>query len=204
MSAKRLPGMTVSGQILTLDVLDTCKKATGTRALTAVVKNRSLSDVVRSTAVEYVTRRRDRKVTRTLIRALSDERVPVRSAAARALGNRSNGTEKPRVMQALVNASADVNAMVRLEAVISLRLARYAKAGSVYTKRLSDAEPRVQHAAAEGLSQLKYAPAIRPLIESLRSRNGLLRELSLKALRHQTGLNYPEDYPLWLEWYQNR
>ena len=107
-------------------------------------------------------------------------------------------------MSALLTTAKDTDSTVRLEALISLRLARFSKAGPIFTSSLVDSEPRVQQAAAEGLRRLKYPAAVRPLIETLRSRNGLLREISLKALTYQTGLTYPEDYPLWIEWYQNR
>ena len=203
-TTKRLPGMTTNGQILALDVLDACKTSVGSKALIGTAKNKTLNDVVRSLTIESMTRRPGSRITRALIDALRDKRDPVRSAAARSLGNRTNGRDKRKVMKALLEAASDSNSTVRLEALISLRLNRVPKAGPVFTSRLVDPEPRVQQAAAEGLRRLKYTESVRPLIETLRSRNGLLREIALKALTYQTGLTYPEDYPLWLEWYQNR
>jgi hypothetical protein len=203
-TAKRFGSMTPKGQILALGVLDACKKRAGSKALMNVLRNVKYADVIRSLAIEALTRRPGKKVTVALLKTLNDKRVPVRSAAARSLGNRTNGKQSTKVMNALLEVARDDDSTVRLEALISLRLARAKKAGGVFTLGLTDEEPRVQQAAAEGLKRLKYPASVRPLIETLRSRNGLLREIALKALVHQTGLSYPEDYPLWLEWYQNR
>ena len=76
--------------------------------------------------------------------------------------------------------------------------------GGLLIEALSDPVTRVRIAAAGGLSFVKTADSIGPLIETLQSDDPLLRRVTGEALGFQTGVRFGEDYPLWREWFANR
>jgi HEAT repeat protein len=202
--SKKLSTMSTPGQVMALSVLDACDSRKGGKALTRVIKNTKLSDAIRALAVEALARRPHRGVTHALLWAIQAKRSILRAAAARALGNRKLGKEVKRVIGALVDAARDADPSVRVESLIGLRLAKYPQAGPVFTRALADTETRVKKAAAQGLQGVTFSGAVIPLIKTLQSPNGLLREMAVKALKHQTGMSYPEDYALWMEWYESQ
>lgn len=196
---RRLSKMTRPGQMLAMTVLGEHRSHASTRQLIKVAQNRRLPAVVRSMAFGHLTHRASRSVTAVLIRASTEKDVIVRIASVAALGNRPHRGDK-RVLAALAKASKDEDPRVRTEALMGLSLAR--AGGEALTAALDDESADVRRAAADGLGRVEYTPAVEPLIEALQSQDAVLRQHVGKALEHQTGKNFGQDWALWREWYR--
>lgn len=198
-----LKGMTRAGQILALSVLGGVESRRSTHSLVHITRDRKLPSFVRSMAVTTVAPRGGKGVRRALLRALQDKDAVVRSTAARALGNCAHGGDR-KVIRALIAASRDMDTTVRVEALIGLGLARDARGGPALASALGDAQISVRRAAADGLRFVSYADSVTALVEVLKERDEELRRVAAKALIHQTGKDFGQDYALWREWLDNR
>ena len=206
--APRFEKMTPLGQMLALSVYGSQPSYSATQALARLVLKAKLAPSIKSVAIQLLADRFDGKRTKrlvssTLIKAAKDKQATIRGAAIRALGNRAKGADR-HILQVLRHAASDSVPSVRREAVLGLGMSARNDVAGLLIDALSDPVLRVRIAAADGLSFVKSERAVEPLIECLRSDEGLLRRVASEALTHQTKLQFGDDYLLWREWYLNR
>lgn len=91
-----------------------------------------------------------------------------RAAAAQALGDVTDATEKRRAVDALMRAVEDDHPGVRMEACASLGELREPGTVPALIKRLDDGEPAVRQNAAIALGTIGHADGFEPLAEKLR------------------------------------
>ena len=91
-----------------------------------------------------------------------------RAAAAHALGDVEDPTERRRAVEALTGALEDERAEVRAEACASLGELREASVLPRLVKRLDDGVPEVRQNAAIALGSIGHADGFAPLAEALR------------------------------------
>ncbi|MCB9728406.1 MAG: HEAT repeat domain-containing protein [Deltaproteobacteria bacterium] len=207
-AAAALPRMAQGGQLLTISLLGADTTDKGTTLLGKAVLDSRLSPTIRTLAVSELTQRYESKsakliITKYLLEAATVADAPVRAAVVRALGNRPTKGDT-RVLQALLTAANDADTTVRLEAVLGLGMSGDESVGPALVRALDDEAPRVRTAAADGLTFVKYAPAVRPLIDAIRNSDAVFRRVVGEALAYQTGNRFGDDYGLWREWYRNR
>jgi len=102
------------------------------------------------------------------LRDLARGSPKARAAAAHALGDVTEATEKHRAAEALIHALDDERAEVRSEACASLGELREAAALPGLVKRLDDGAPVVRQNAAIALGAIGHADGFAPLAEALR------------------------------------
>jgi HEAT repeat protein len=102
------------------------------------------------------------------LRDIANGSPKARAAAAHALGDVTDATEKRRAVDALVRALDDNHAAVRSEACVSL--GELAEAGTLphLIKRLDDGDASVRQNAAIALGTIGGADAFEPLAQRLR------------------------------------
>ena len=197
-----------AGQLLAIGLFSEHKGKRGTMALLWIVKDQRVSAPVRALAIDSLSERVTKRVTRGLLKLAQGRAAMIRAAAIRALGNRLHrhrGRLKKRVVRALLKGTEDKGPTVRLEAVMGLGLAKAVYAAAAIRVRLRDTEIKVRRAAADAFRSIKYASAVKDLITCLNDDDGRLRQLSGQALVFQTGKKqFGERYELWREWYRNR
>lgn len=204
----RFSKMSTMGQMLSLSVYGSHPGNQSTMGLAKLVLKATLAPAIRSVAIQTLAdrfdgRRTRRLVTATLIKTAKDKVPTIRAAAIRALGNRARSGDR-HIVTVLRRAATDREATVRTEAVLGLGMTGRPDVGALLIKALSDEVLRVRIAAADGLSFVKTAASIEPLIDTLQSDDALLRRVTGEALAFQTGVRFGEDYPLWREWLANR
>jgi HEAT repeat protein len=102
------------------------------------------------------------------LRDIASGSPKARAAAAHALGDVSDATEKRRAVDALVRALDDNHPGVRMEACASLGELGEPGTLPALLKRLDDGEPAVRQNAAIALGTLGHADAFEPLAERLK------------------------------------
>jgi HEAT repeat protein len=103
------------------------------------------------------------------LRDLAQGSPKARAAAAHALGDVSDATEKQRAVEALVRALGDDRPEVRAEACASLGDLGDPSVLAVLLQRLDDGVPAVRQNAAIALGTLAHPDGFAPLAEALRS-----------------------------------
>jgi HEAT repeat protein len=204
----RFGKMSALGQMLALSVYGAHPGREATMGLASLVLKTKLAPAIRSVAIQTLADRFDGKhtkrlVTATLIKAARDAQPTVRAAAVRALGNRANSADR-HVISLLRRAATDTAPAVRTEAILGLGMTAREDVAGLLIGALKDPVARVRIASADGLSFVRSDDAVKPLIESLRSNDPLLRRVVSEALAFQTSVHFGDDYPLWREWWLNR
>jgi HEAT repeat protein len=103
------------------------------------------------------------------LRDLAQGSPKARTAAAHALGDVSEPTEKRRAVDALLRALDDDRPEVRAEACASLGELGDASALALLIRRLDDGAPNVRQNAAIALGTLAHPDGFEPLAQALRS-----------------------------------
>jgi HEAT repeat protein len=101
------------------------------------------------------------------LRDLSSRSPKVRAAAAHALGDVLDPTERARAVAALLEVITDPQAPVRVEAVLSLGDLESEAAVEPLIGRLTDLAPVVRQSAAVALGRLGFSSALEALAEAL-------------------------------------
>jgi HEAT repeat protein len=102
------------------------------------------------------------------LRDLARGSPKARAAAAHALGDVEDPTERRRAVEALTGALEDERSEVRAEACTSLGELREASVLPRLVKRLDDGVPEVRQNAAIALGSIGHADGFEPLAEALR------------------------------------
>lgn len=142
---------------------------------------------IRRAAARVIGRLQVKTAGEALIKAVNDSQPPVRFAAMRALGEVGETTAIRALTEQLEHYRKGEGAWSALDA-----LARIGHPSSVplFTSRLSDRDPYIRRAAAEGLGRAKDASAV-PALESAASTDGseMVRAAMTFALQ-KLGGNY--------------
>jgi HEAT repeat protein len=102
------------------------------------------------------------------LRDLAQGSPKARTAAAHALGDVSDPTEKRRAVDALLRALDDDRPEVRAEACASLGDLGDASAHAMLIRKLDDGSPAVRQNAAIALGTLAHPDGFEPLVQALR------------------------------------
>ncbi len=121
------------------------------------------------------------------LRDLSAKSARARAAAAHALGDVVDDTEKRRAVPMLIGALDDDRPEVRMEACSSLGELADTAAVPGLIKRLDDGSPPVRQNAAIALGTIKHADAFDPLAQALREGPADLRFQAATSLAEIDG-----------------
>lgn len=120
----------------------------------------------------------------SILSALADHNVNVRTAAVRALGRLAT----PVAVPALVDMLSDPDSEVREEAIEALEATKDIRAVPGLTSALSDTDPTVRTAAAQALGLLAHLPSVvATLVGLLTNPDAAMRRVAIEALEDTKG-----------------
>lgn len=201
---KAAPGMTPTGQLLTINAVGTVPSKAATDCLMKLAIDARLDPMSRALALEQLTERPQPPKaksgpTELALILLHDSDAAVRQAAVRLAVNRLAATD-PRFLKVIAEAVQDDDGGVRSEAVTGYGICGCDTAPSVLGGALRDRDGRVRRAAIEGLAMVKHRPAVADLVSLMGMRDPSLNKSIARALRFQSGESFGEDPTEWKRW----
>ncbi len=123
-------------------------------------------------------KRRDLRGIESLIKALKDKDVIVKSKAITALRRLND----PRAIGPLIDALKDKDVQVKTKVITALGMAKDARAVGPLIDALKNGEVKVKNEAIRALERLKDTRAIGPLIDALKDKDKYVRSFAAFAL----------------------
>ncbi len=200
---RRIHRMPQTGQLLALSVIDGRSGREGTEALLALAVDRRIDPAVRALAVDNLSTRAHKRINDRLLRALRDRAPVVRVAAARVLSSRLYSADK-RILEALLVATDDAEAAVRIEALFGCGFSGAPAAGPALVRALADPLLDIRRAGVEGLGVVSHPPSVDGLIRTLSDSDALVVRAAARALAFQTGEAFGDDRSRWESWRESR
>jgi len=206
---KSAPGMTQTGQLLTISSIGTLNTKAATDTLGKLAQDTRLDEMARALALEQLSRRQTPPKSKVgplefALTLTSDAVAVVRQAALRLIANRVTAKDKKLILVLLESWMRDEDGGVRSEAVTGFGLCGCTESPTILGKALKDNDPRVQRATVEALAMVKQPTTVPDLIAMMSSRDETLNKSIARALRFQSGQSFGDDAQPWKQWLADR
>ena len=202
---KSAPGMTQTGQLLTISAIGTVNTKAATETLGKLAQDTRLDEMARALALEQLSARTQTPKMKVgplevALSLVGDGVAIVRQAALRLIANRVTAKDKKLILVLLEAWLRDDDGGVRSEAVMGFSLCGCSEAPTILGKALRDNDPRVRRATVEGLALVKHPPAVPDLVGMMNTRDVTLNRTLARALRFQSGKSFGDDAEPWKSW----
>lgn len=206
---KEAPGMTQSGQLLTVNAVGQMGVKGAVECLGTLAKDRRMDSMARALALEQLAARPpDRRAktgpTEYAMALVDDPDETVRQAAVRLIANRVTAKDT-KLIKVLIEAYQDSDGGVRSEAITGFGQCGCKEAAPMLGLALRDKDMRVRRATVDALAQVRHPVVVPDLIDMMSMRDNSLNVTIARALRFQSGKDFGTDAREWKAWLaQNR
>lgn len=202
---KSAPGMTQTGQLLTISAIGTVNTKAATETLGKLAQDTRLDDMARALALEQLSARQVPPKTKAgpvevALSLTGDSVAIVRQAALRLIANRVTAKDKKLILVLTETWMREDDGGVRSEVVTGFGLCGCSEAPAILAKALKDNDPRVRRATVEALALVKQPSTVPDLVGMMSSRDETLNKSIARALRFQSGQSFGDKAQPWKQW----
>jgi len=195
-AVKSLPDVS---KVMALSALILIDEPKATQALGRLLRDSPPN--LRRLIVPSLASRKHRSVFPALVRCLKDTDEAVRVLCAETLPRATSKKQRMQATKALVKATTDWDASVRITAIESLGQVGHVRAVPALLTKLRDGTNAEQDAAVSAFQFIPDPRAISPCLEVMEAAHPELSQRVGSTLNRITGLDFGDDYALWEAWW---